>query len=237
MTTVMPSYRRAFFCKGSLNGGNALTPSPFLIQLALLFLPGVIWTHLDARFGTRSEPTQVEFVFQSFLFGMASYVVVFAGYWLFGFSFTIIDLSKVESQNLLTSDIVIQIAIATVIGFLLGISWLYAVNYKWMTRFLQLIGATKTYGDEDVWDFMFNSSDATSEYVHVRDFENKIVYAGWVAVFSETGKMRELVLRDAIVYDFDGEQLFASPRVYMSRKPEGMNVEFPATKANTEELQ
>ncbi len=103
--------------------------------------------------------------------------------------------------------IVLQIAIATVVGFILGVIWLYAVNYKWMTRFLQTIGATKTYGDEDVWDFTFNSSDATSEYVHVRDFENKIVYAGWVAVFSETGKMREVVLRDAIVYDFDGSQL------------------------------
>jgi hypothetical protein len=214
-----------------------LTPSPFLIQLALLFLPGVIWTHLDARFGSRSGPTQIEFVFQSFLFGLASYVVVYAGYWMLGFEFVIIDLSKVETQNLLTRAIVIQIAIATAVGFVLGIIWLYAVNYKWMTRFLQAIGATKTYGDEDVWDFTFNSSDASSEYVHVRDFENKIVYAGWVAVFSETGKTRELVLRDAIVYDFDGAQLFNSPRIYISRKPEGMHVEFPATRANTEELE
>jgi hypothetical protein len=65
----------------------------------------VIWTHIDARFGSRSGPTQIEFVFQSFLFGMASYIVVYAGYWLFGFNFIIIDLSKVETQNLLTSTI------------------------------------------------------------------------------------------------------------------------------------
>lgn len=58
------------------------------------------------------------------------------------------------------------------------------------------IKATKTYGDEDVWDFTFNSSDAAVEYVHFRDFANRIVYAGGVREFSETDKLRELVLRD-----------------------------------------
>jgi hypothetical protein len=48
---------------------------------------------------------------------------------------------------------------------------------------------------------------AAVEYIHFRDFANKIVYAGWVKEFSETEMLRELVLRDAEIYDFDGNKL------------------------------
>lgn len=104
---------------------------------------------------------------------------------------------------------------------------MYAAKGKWLTRFLQKIKATKTYGDEDVWDFTFNSSDAASEYVHVRDFDNEIVYAGWVSTFSESEKLRELVLTKVKVYDFAGTEIFETPRVYLARKPEGIHIEFP----------
>jgi hypothetical protein len=81
--------------------------------------------------------------------------------------------------------------------------------------------------DEDVWDFTFNSPIAAVEYVHFRDFTNKIVYAGWVREFSESEKLRELVLRDAEIYDFDGNKLFDTPMVYLARAPEDIHVEFP----------
>jgi hypothetical protein len=111
----------------------------------------------------------------------------------------------------------------------LAILWLYIVNYKLLTRFLQKIGATKTYGDEDVWDFTFNSQRAVVEYVHFRDFENKIVYAGWVDTFSETEKLRELVLSDTQIFDFDGNLLFEIPLLYLARSPESIHIEFPYT--------
>ncbi|MDP9590573.1 UNVERIFIED_ORG: hypothetical protein J2W19_003137 [Shinella zoogloeoides] len=212
-----------------------MTPSPFLIQLAILLLPGVLWTHLDAKFGSRSSPSQIEFVFRSLLFGLASYVVVYALYWAIGLDFSFIDIERAQTTVVIDRHIVGQIAAATAVGFSLSVLWLYAINYKWMTRFLQKIGATKTYGDEDVWDFVLNSRSAESEYVHVRDFDNKIVYAGWVTLFSETGKMRELLLNSVEIYDFDGALLFEIPRVYIARKPEGMHVEFPATPENVAE--
>jgi hypothetical protein len=110
---------------------------------------------------------------------------------------------------------------------ILAILWLYGATYKIGTRFLQKIGATKTFGDEDVWDFTFNSSVAAVEYVHFRDFANQIVYAGWVREYSETDKLRELVLRDAEIYDFDGNKLFETPLVYFARNPENIHIEFP----------
>jgi hypothetical protein len=214
-----------------------MSPSPFLIQLAILLLPGVIWAHLDSKFATKGNLSQVEFLGRALIFGLTAYIVTYFVFWLVGHPFELVDVREINDKSVLTRAIVAEIGIATVIGFVLSIIWMYGVTYKGLTRFLQWIRATKTFGDEDVWDFLMNSKDAASEYVHVRDFENRIVYAGWVAVFSESGKLRELVLNDAQIFDFDGVLLFATPRVYIARKAEGMHVEFPATAANIREGQ
>jgi len=123
----------------------------------------------------------------------------------------------------LTDEIVVAIALS----LLMAIAWIYAETYKLFWRLLQWLKATKRYGDEDVWDFTFNATDAAVEYVNFRDFANRIVYSGWVQSFSETGRLRELVLREAEIYDFDGRKLFAMPLGYLARTPENIHIEFP----------
>lgn len=63
--------------------------------------------------------------------------------------------------------------------------------------------------------------------MHFRDFEKKITYAGWVEAFSETEKQRELRLRDVIAYDFEGNVSLRTPRVYLARKIDNIDIEFP----------
>lgn len=116
---------------------------------------------------------------------------------------------------------------ASCVALASAIIWLYAANYKWLTRVLKRIGATKRYGDEDVWEFMFNSGRAEVEYVHLRDFDKKLAFAGWVEAWSESERQRELVLKDVIVYDFEGNQLFETPRVYLARRADNIDIEFP----------
>jgi len=208
-----------------------MSPSPFLLQLAILFLPGVVWAHLDAKFATKGSPSQVEFLARSLFFGLVSYAATYVLFGLLGHPFEMIDFNQVNDHAVITKPVAIQIISATAVGFLLSVIWMYGVRFKWLTRILQKIGATRTYGDEDVWDFTLNSRSAVSEYVHYRDFENEIVYAGWILLFSETEKLRELVLRDVQVFDFNGSLLFEQPRIYIARKAEGMHLEFPATQA------
>lgn len=80
---------------------------------------------------------------------------------------------------------------------------------------------------------MFNSGRAEVEYLHLRDFEKKLAYAGWVEVWSESEKQREVVLRDVIVSDFEGKELFKTPRVYLARKADNIDIEFPYTVQET----
>ncbi|WP_279483958.1 DUF6338 family protein [Aureimonas sp. SK2] len=209
-----------------------MEPSLLLLQIAILFLPGMIWAHLDAKFATKGSPGQVEFIARAFVFGVASYVLTFLVYLRKGWSFSVGDLKEMDSTFILTPEMGWQVIIATIVGFVSSIAWMYGVRFKVLTRILQYLGATRTYGDEDVWEYTLNSNAATSEYVHVRDIANQIVYAGWLLTFSSTGKMREMVLRDVQVFDLDGNALYDTPRLYIARPQEGMHIEFPATAAH-----
>jgi len=122
-----------------------------------------------------------------------------------------------------------------VISISSSILWLYAANYKILTRILQKIKATRKYGDEDVWDFFLNSSSKEVEFVNIRDFDRKVIFSGFVSVFSETDKTRELIISDVIVYDFDGIELYKTPRMYIANPTDSVIIEFPYVDTNATE--
>ncbi len=198
-----------------------------ILQLAVLLIPGLIWARLDARYALKKPPSDTEFFLRAFQFGLVCYAVTFLIYSILGWPFTSFDLTDAGTKSVLTSNIVYEILFAIGVGILLSILWIYSVTYKWLTLFLQNIGATKKYGDEDVWDYTFNSSSPAVEYINFRDFENKLVYAGWVINYSETEKLRELVLRDVQIFDLDGHLLFEMPMIYLSRAAGNIHIEFP----------
>ena len=120
-----------------------------------------------------------------------------------------------------------KIAISTVLALVLAVVWLYLANYKILVRTLNWIRATNRYGDEDVWDYTLNSSLPNVQYVHVRDFQKGITYAGWVEAYSSSGELRELLLRDVIVYDRIGSAT-TIPLIYLARERGDVHIEFPA---------
>jgi len=182
----------------------------FFLQLAIIFLPGLVWERIDAQFAQKRVPTQFDVLRRTFVFGVVAYIVTYGICRLLGFPFELFEPKK--DSTFLGETAVREIFIATFVAFSCSIVWLYFVNFKILMRFMKRIRATKRYGDEDVWDFTFNAHDRNVEYVHLRDFDKEIVYAGWVERFSDTEKVRELVLHDVKVYDFEGNELFATPR-------------------------
>jgi hypothetical protein len=197
-----------------------------LVQIAILFLPGLVWARLDARYGTTEKPSETELFIRAFMYGLATYAVVYIIYWCVGREFSILEMNDVEESVVLTADFIDEIIFSIPVSFFLSIIWIAANTHKWLTRALQHLRITNKFGDEDVWDFTFNSSQAAVEYVHVRDFDKNLTYAGWVNIFSETGKLRELVLRDVIVYDSEGNET-EIPLLYIARDPADIHIEFP----------
>ena len=214
----------------SCNLGDSQPVDIFFFQLIIIFIPGIIWERMDAQFGPSKIIQQWDILRRTFVFGLAAYVVTFCIYWMAswfigGLNFQLFKFAK--DVEFLDAGSIRLIFAASVVSVACAVLWLYASTYKLLTQLLQRIKATKRYGDEDVWDYTFNSGRPEVEYVHVRDFDKKITYAGWVEAFSESEKQRELRLRDVLVYDFEGKVLFETPRVYLARKADNIDIEFP----------
>ncbi len=212
-----------------------------LVQLAIVFLPGLIWAQLDVRYAQKAKPSQAEFLIRAFIFGLMTYALLYIVYTCLGKEFSTLWISQIapnqpSPKTLSMGDFVDEVLWSLPVSFFLAIIWITGSTYKWLTRFLQIIRVTKKYGDEDVWDFTFNSSQTEVEYVHLRDFEKNIIYAGWVDSFSETGKLRELLLREVRIYDSEGDEIGVEiPLLYLARKVDDIHIEFPYREVEEEQ--
>ena len=208
----------------------------FFLQLVVLFAPGIVWERIDNRCGVNRPQAQFDIARRAFGFGLSAYGLCYALLALanvgwrhvFGHALASMHMAVLTKDSYtLDPSILWQTFAVAASSFLFATAWLFVTNRKWPIRFMQAIGATKRYGDEDVWDFTFNSRDAAAEYVHVRDLENDLTWSGWVDLFSETGRTRELVLRDVEVRDIEGELLYNVPRIYLARPSDAITIEFP----------
>lgn len=198
----------------------------FFFQLAVVFLPGLVWERIVSKYALKKPPTQFEIALRTFTFGLAAYAITYTLYGFAGYPFYVPELAR-DTAFIADTKYVAEFASAFAVAFVSSIIWLYAFKWKLLGKFFRYIGATKKYGDEDLWDYIFNSSDARAEYVYVRDYTAQKVFSGWVAGFSETDKVRELLLRDVEVYNLEGDSLYTMPLMYLGRSPECVDLEFP----------
>lgn len=197
-----------------------------LAQLALVFMPGIIWANIDAKFGTGLKPSQTTLLIRAFMFGMATYAILYMIYLYFGKQFAYQKLIG-KSEDINIFEIRQEIAWSIPLSFALSIIWLWIVRYRLLKKLLHSLGATRRYGDEDVWTYTLNSDDANVEYIHLRDLDNKFIFAGWVNAYSESEEFRELLLSDVIIYDEEGTEISRSPVLYLSRPKANIWIEFP----------
>ncbi len=197
-----------------------------LAQLALVFLPGIIWANVDARFGAEVNPRPTTFLVRAFMFGMSTYVVLFLLYEIFGVEFGYPDLaSNLDGINFF--EIKDEIAWSIPVSLILSVCWLWIVQIRLVMKFLQAIGATRRHGAREVWRYALNSDESDVEFVQIRDKERGVTFAGWVHAYSESDGVREVLLSDAIVYDDEGWEISRSQALYLSRPKDDIWVEFP----------
>ncbi|WP_167650059.1 DUF6338 family protein [Paracoccus salipaludis] len=197
-----------------------------LVQLALIFMPGLIWANIDAKYGAGLKPSETALLIRAFLFGMTTYATLFIIYLWQGYSFAYPSLGS-DREKLDLIQLRDEISWSIPLSFTLSILWLWAVRFRILMKLLHLIGATRRYGDEDVWSYTFNSDQAHVEYIHFRDVDNGYIFAGWVNTYSENEEYRELLLRDVIVYSDDGTRISCTPYLYISRPKSNIWIEFP----------
>ncbi len=120
-----------------------------------------------------------------------------------------------------------ELGCALVVASVLSILWVFGRTHKVVTRLLNSIGVTNHIADQDIWEFMFNSDDPKIKFAHIRDYENELIYAGYVRAYSERSDIRELAMYDVYVFDQKGNELYSTPYLYLSRLPSSITLEFP----------
>jgi hypothetical protein len=214
----------------------------FIFQVAVVFVPGLIWLAIVDRLTTGlGKRSPLETALRGFAFGITAYFISFVLFALYvrGVWGAWPSLPKGMTGPLgaryldaLGPKDVIR---AALLAPFLAISWSFAANRKYFLRFMQRVRITRKFGDESVWDFTMNMGTPAVEYVNIRDFDKRIVYAGFVMAFSEGKGNREILLDEAIVYDLaSARELLRVPLLYLSLKPDALHVEYPFTKPTPE---
>jgi hypothetical protein len=102
----------------------------------------------------------------------------------------------------------------------------YIKTYNLINRFGQKVKATTRFGDEDVWEFINRSPDFKNNWITVRDHKLRLNYSCWIEAFSDSGKERELLLREVKVYsDETCAELYSVDTLYLSRKSDEITLE------------
>ena len=70
-----------------------------LVQLAIVFLPGLIWAQLDVRYAQKAKPSQAEFLIRAFIFGLMTYAALYIVYTCLGEEFSTLWISQIAPNQ------------------------------------------------------------------------------------------------------------------------------------------
>lgn len=195
-----------------------------VFQLALIFFPGIIWSLMHRAFCEKERGSEFYFILNCFVFGVVTYFITFSLYDAFGHLHPVARFFA-DGQASASVFSLTDLLVTSGVAIFLGLLWTYSATYKPQYWFMQKIKASRKFGNEDVWDFTFNNP--AIKYVNIRDFEKRLIYTGWVDAFSESEKLRELLLSEVQIYDFDGALLYEMPLIYLARDSNDIHIEFP----------
>jgi len=162
-------------------------------------------------------------VFSLFSYAIYAFIVSFINWkWSAGVEFTAFEAFLDDRIAVRWQDIFFS----SVVGVGVALIASYSYQFKIINRFGKLVRATQRFGDEDVWDFVHRSPDVRGGWVIVRDHKLNLYYTCWIQAFSDSGKERELLLREVDVYDdASAEWRYNTPVMYLSRKQDELTIE------------
>jgi hypothetical protein len=194
------------------------------VQIALIFIPGLFWTMLDAAHRPTGQSGQFVYTLRVFVFGVISYAFLGVIYQILGREFDILSFADPNWSFAKIGDEVLW-AVATSLA--LSVVWIAGRTHKIVTRILNKIGASNHIADQDIWEFVFTSDAPKIKFAHVRDYENEVIYAGYVRAYSDRLDLRELAMTDVQVFNGEGVEIYSTPLLYLARPNNGITLEFP----------
>jgi len=189
----------------------------FLIKILIVLFPGIIGFYIFHTFRATKANSIWEGSLEIFCFSFSSYLlksILSNIYHLHKISINEINPKNINAilfnSNISWSELFWVSLISIFIGIIVSIVY----NYKLVNRIGNFLCITNKYGDEDVWEYMFNSPNI--EWIFIRDYEKELTYFGYVKNFSDSKKDREILLTNVTVYTFKNSKLIDTiPAVYL----------------------
>lgn len=210
----------------------------YTIKILIVGIPGIICFLLSQKLYGKKDPSTTDIILLVFLFAVLSYGIVgiieaFINYHnQMGFTSDTFDIFLGKKQDVSLKVLIKGILAGITLAYILS----YFIRYNITNRFGQLIGATKRYGDEDVWHYFHNAPDSQKDggWVTVRDLKEGLVYQCYISTWSDSNEERELILSDVTVYSNEsGDYLYSADHIYLSRNKDDIMIEVSPCKAET----
>ena len=197
----------------------------FVLQFFIFLIPGICSTLLYDSLNIRKERHYYIEILRLFFVSFISFAVVdllICGITkLFhGLTWKPIDIvHQIGTKGLQIP--IINVAVATGVAILFTGILVKARSGNWLFRFANKLHLTKRIDNQPVWEHAFDRNDI----VVVRDKVTTNTYYGRVVAFSDNSEIRELILEDVYIYDQEGDRLYHTESVYLSRNHNEFTVE------------
>ncbi len=205
--------------------------SALTLRVLLLFFPGVLCAMLVETLTVNRERTAAQFLTHSFVLGLASYLLLYAGRWACAgaagalglpppLPVTFIDALLDETLRIAWGEIVLAAGMAAVLGAAVSAG----VNHHVLHGGARYLRISRKRGSLDVWGYVLGLPG--TNWIIVRDLPNGLSYLGWLEEFSETADMAELWLRDVAVHESNGgTKLYDADAIYLGRDARTLVIE------------
>ncbi len=103
----------------------------FALQIALLFLPGIVWAWIDARYVARQEISTPRLALNAFLFGLIAHATTFLIYVSIDLRYDLASFAPAKGfYPAALSDIVDEIVVSLIVAIGFALLWIYGSTYK-----------------------------------------------------------------------------------------------------------
>lgn len=203
----------------------------FSFRLLIFFLPGLIAYRIILELTLHKKPELSSEIINSLLLGFLCYTCYFFVLGLLKFvpclpqpqnDFVFLHLL---SDGKTAPDFK-EVFGASFLAVPIGLISAKLINYYALNKLARALNITNKFGEKTVWGYLLNSSEPT-EWVLVRDFENDLMYEGWIQAFSDDAEDNEIFLREAKVFrNSTGEELYETPGLYIAKSRDKLAMEF-----------
>lgn len=209
--------------------------SVLVIAIVIFFFPGILWNYIHSSFASNKKQSENSFLVKSLFLGITVYIIEGVFYHIISKFYPVVfyipalsdKTSSLEINKIINHEVCIEILWSIPIAIICAVINIYFSNYKLIIRILQKIKATRRFGDEDVWEYVFNSKGDEFKWVRIIDTDKKIVITGYVFAFSESEKNRELLLKKVSVFTYEGDELYKANGSYICKPTDSVMIDFP----------